>query len=152
MTAQFLPGQLEGGRSPIYRRLAQVLRQKIVTGEISAGEALPSERDLCAIMSASRVTVRRAIETLIDEGLLIRRQGSGTYVSPRIEAPGSHLTSFSEDANARGERSGTVWLMKTYGASSPEEAHMLELETSALVLRLGRVRLAGGEPLAIENM
>jgi GntR family transcriptional regulator len=151
MTAPPFDNPLTGGRSPIYRRLAQELRQKILDGQIGAGEALPSERDLCEIMSASRVTVRRAIETLIDEGLIIRKQGSGTYVAPRIEAPGSYLSSFSEDARARGESSEAVWLMKTYGAASPEEARMLELQESAQVLRLGRVRLAGGEPLAIEN-
>jgi GntR family transcriptional regulator len=151
MTAPLLDSALGSGRSPIYRRLAQELRQKIVNGEIGAGEALPSERDLCEIMSASRVTVRRAIETLIDEGLIVRKQGSGTYVAPRIEAPGSFLSSFSEDAKARGQPSGTVWLMKTYAAASPEESRMLELEADARVLRLGRVRLAAGEPLAIEN-
>ncbi len=140
-----------GGNAPIYLRLAQALRQKIVTGELDAGDALPSERDLCRILDASRVTVRRAIETLIDEGLIIRRQGSGTYVAPRIEAPGSYLSSFSEDASARGEMSGAIWLMKSYAAASPEEARVLELDTNARVLRLGRVRLAGGEPLAIEN-
>ncbi len=142
---------VRGGHAPIYLRLAQTLRQKIVTGELDAGDALPSERDLCRILDASRVTVRRAIQTLIDEGLIVRRQGSGTYVAPRIEAPGSYLSSFSEDASARGERSGAIWLMKTYAPASPEEARVLELEPNAGVLRLGRVRLAGGEPLAIEN-
>lgn len=139
------------GKAPIYLRLAQTLRQKIVTGELDTGDALPSERDLCRILEASRVTVRRAIETLIDEGLLIRRQGSGTYVAPRIEAQGSYLSSFSEDAAARGETTGAIWLMRTYAPASAEEARVLELDPAAQVLRLGRVRLAGGEPLAIEH-
>jgi GntR family transcriptional regulator len=151
MTASPTGSALGTGKSPIYRRLAQDLREKIVAGEIGAGEALPSERDLCQIMGASRVTVRRAMDTLIEEGLIVRRQGSGTYVAPRIEAPGSFLTSFSEDALARGETSGTVWIMKSYAGASTEEARMLEIEESARVLRLSRVRLAGGEPLAIEN-
>jgi GntR family transcriptional regulator len=140
-----------GGKAPIYLKLAQTLRQRIVTGELGAGDALPSERDLCDILGASRVTVRRAIETLIHEGLIVRRQGSGTFVSPRIEAPGSHLSSFSEDASSRGEKSEAIWMMKTYAVASAEEAKVLELEANARVLRLGRVRLAGGEPLAIEN-
>jgi GntR family transcriptional regulator len=142
---------VSGGKAPIYRRLAHTLRQKIVTGEIGTGDALPSERDLCEILGASRVTVRRAIETLIDEGLIVRRQGSGTYVAPRIEAPGSYLSSFSEDARQRGETSDAIWIMKAYAAAAPEEARVLEIEPNAQVLRLSRVRLAGGEPLAIEN-
>ncbi|RVT42475.1 GntR family transcriptional regulator [Sphingobium algorifonticola] len=139
------------GHAPIYMRLAADLRQKIMTGELGVGDALPSERDLCEILSASRVTVRRAIETLIDEGLIVRRQGSGTFVTPRIEAPGSYLSSFSEDAQARGEKISAIWMIKTIASASPEEAKMLELSGDARVARLGRVRLADGEPLAIEN-
>lgn len=137
--------------SPIYRQLANRLRQQIVDGKIGAGEALPSERDLCDIMGASRVTVRKAIELLIGEGLLSRRQGSGTYVTPRIQALGSFLSSFSEDAKARGETTDTIWMMKIIAIASEEEARLLELPEGAEVARLSRVRMASGEPLAIEN-
>lgn len=137
--------------SPIYMQLAQKLRQEIGDGKILAGEALPSERDLCALMGASRVTVRKAIELLIEEGMLSRRQGSGTYVTPRIQAPGSYLTSFSEDAEARGETTTTHWMEKKKGFASEEEARLLDLTVEAPVLRLSRVRLADGEPLAIEH-
>jgi len=145
------PDWASRGKPPMYLQLAQQLRQRIVTGQIATGDALPSERDLCEILGASRVTVRHAIQTLIEEGLIIRRQGSGTFVAPRIEAPGSYLSSFTEDARARGESTGAIWMMKTYGAASAEEAKILELAPDSRVLRLGRVRLAGGEPLAIEN-
>ena len=137
--------------SPIYMQLAQSLRLQIIEGKILAGEALPSERDLCALMGASRVTVRKAIELLIEEGMLSRRQGSGTYVTPRIQAPGSYLTSFSEDAQARGESTSTLWMEKKVDVASEEESRLLELADGAAILRLSRVRMAGGEPLAIEN-
>lgn len=139
------------GHSPMYRQLANRLRVHIVEGKVDAGEALPSERDLCAIMGASRVTVRKAIELLIDEGLLSRRQGSGTYVSPRIQAPGSFLSSFSEDAQKRGETAAVIWVTKSVTPASAEEASILKLPERALVARLSRVRMAGGEPLAIEH-
>lgn len=141
----------EPSHSPMYMRLAHRLRQQIVDGDIAAGEALPSERELCAIMQASRVTVRKAIELLIAEGLLSRKQGSGTYVTPRIQAPGSFLSSFSEDAEARGEATETLWMMRVVAAATDEEAKMLELPPGGAVARLSRVRMAGGEPLAIEN-
>lgn len=83
---------MEPSNSPIYMQLAHTLRLQIMEGKIAAGDALPSERDLCEIMGASRVTVRKATELLIEEGLLSRRQGSGTYVTPRIQAPGSFLS------------------------------------------------------------
>lgn len=141
----------EHSHSPIYMKLAHRLRQQIEDGEIGSGEALPSERDLCKISGASRVTVRKAIELLIEEGLLSRRQGSGTYVTPRIQAPGSFLSSFSEDAEARGEATDTIWIMKVIGAPTEDEARILELPEGTDVARLSRVRMAGGEPLAIEN-
>jgi GntR family transcriptional regulator len=137
--------------SPIYMQLAQQLREQIVDGRFGAGEALPSERDLCALMGASRVTVRKAIELLIDEGLLTRRQGSGTFVTPRIQAQASFLTSFSEDAAARGDTTETIWMEKAEGEGSDEECRLLELSPGARVLRLSRVRMAHGEPLAIEH-
>lgn len=141
----------EHSNSPIYMQLAHRLRLQIEEGEISAGEALPSERDLCTIMGASRVTVRKAIDLLIEEGLLSRRQGSGTYVTRRIQAPGSYLSSFSEDADARGEATDTIWMMKVIATATEEEARILELPNGADVARLSRVRMASGEPLAIEN-
>jgi GntR family transcriptional regulator len=137
--------------SPIYLQLAESLRQQIDGGRFQAGEALPSERELCAIMQASRVTVRKAIEVLIADGLLARRQGSGTYVTPRIQAPGSYLTSFSEDAAARGGVADTIWMEKAVGPATDEEARLLSLAPDTPVARLSRVRMADGEPLAIEN-
>lgn len=150
MTAADAPAIPFSG-TPLYMQLAATLRRKIADGEIVSGEALPSERDLCDILGASRVTVRKAIELLIEEGLLVRRQGSGTFVTHRIEAPGSYLSSFSEDAEARGEQTETIWIMKSRGQASEEEARLLEIEDGAPVVRLSRVRLAAGEPLAVEN-
>lgn len=137
--------------TPLYIQLAATLRRKIVDGEITSGQALPSERDLCDILGASRVTVRKAIELLTEEGLLTRRQGSGTFVTQRIEAPGSYLSSFSQDAEARGEATETIWILKSHGQASEEEARLLEIDDGAPVVRLSRVRLAASEPLAVEN-
>ena len=99
----------------------------------------------------SRVTVRKGIEQLIEEGVLVRKQGSGTFVARRIETPGSKLSSFSDETRSRGEAPGVVWINKTYAQPTEEEAASLEVSASAKVARLGRVRLAGGEPLAIEH-
>lgn len=137
--------------TPLYIQLANNLRSHITTGNIGSGEALPSERDLCQILGASRVTIRKSIDQLIAEGLLRRKQGSGTFVSPRIEAPSSFLSGFSEDADARGSKSDSIWIMKTYATPTEEEQSMLDLNGDMQVARLGRVRLSGGEPLAIEH-
>ncbi len=137
--------------APLYLQMAKQLRHQISVGDWSAGDALPSERDLCDLMGASRVTVRKAIETLISDGLLIRKQGSGTFIAPRIEAPGSFLSSFSEDAKTRGEAISVIWTIKILDQPNEEEAQTLQLRESTPIARLGRVRLSAGEPLAIEN-
>ncbi len=137
--------------SPIYLQLAKKLRHNILNGGLHAGDALPSERDLCEKLGASRVTIRKAIAVLIDEGLLTRRQGSGTFVTPRIQAPGNFLSSFSEDAQGRGESVESIWIRRDIDVATAEEAELLEIALHAPVARLSRVRMAMGEPLAIEH-
>ncbi|WP_242415347.1 GntR family transcriptional regulator [Sphingomonas panni] len=137
--------------TPLYLQLARSLRDHISDGGIGPGGALPSERDLSEMAGLSRVTVRKGIQQLIDEGIVVRKQGSGTFVAPRIEARGSRLTSFSDDARLRGEAPGVVWIYKSYALPTEEEAAALEVAPDTRVARLGRVRLSGGDPLAIEH-
>jgi GntR family transcriptional regulator len=137
--------------TPLYLQLARSLRDHISSGAIDPGGALPSERDLSEMAGLSRVTVRKGIEQLIDEGVLVRKQGSGTFVARRIEAPGAKLSSFSDDTRSRGEDPGVVWIYKSFAQPTEDEAAALEVAPTARVARLGRVRLAGGEPLAIEH-
>lgn len=137
--------------TPLYLQLARSLREHISSGGIDPGSALPSERDLSEMAGLSRVTVRKGIEQLVDEGVLFRKQGSGTFVAPRIETAGAKLSSFSDETRARGEAPGVVWINKTYAQPTEEEAAALQISPTARVARLGRVRLAGGEPLAIEH-
>lgn len=140
-----------GDGTPLYLQLARSLRDHIESGGISPGNALPSERDLSEMAGISRVTVRKGIDQLIDEGVLFRKQGSGTFVARRIEAPAAALSSFSSDARSRGEALGVIWVMKTYAQPTEEEAAALSISQSARVARLARVRLSGDEPLAIEH-
>ncbi|MDE0678940.1 MAG: GntR family transcriptional regulator [Gammaproteobacteria bacterium] len=137
--------------TPLYLQIASSIRRQINEGQIAMGEAIPSERDLCELTGASRVTVRKAIGQLIEEGLLCRKQGSGTFVSERIEMPATYLGGFTEDARARGREPGSVWLIRSYANPTREEAAVLKIHMSSVVARLGRVRLSEGEPLAIEH-
>lgn len=137
--------------TPLYLQLARSLREHISSGGIDPGSALPSERDLSEMAGLSRVTVRKGIEQLIDEGVLVRKQGSGTFVAQRIETSGGKLSSFSDETRQRGEAPGVVWINRTYAQPTEEEAAALDVSTTTRVARLGRVRLAGGEPLAIEH-
>ncbi|MCT8003361.1 GntR family transcriptional regulator [Sphingomonas sanguinis] len=137
--------------TPLYMQLAQSLREHINGGGIDPGSALPSERELSEMAGLSRVTVRKGLKQLIDEGVLISKHGSGTFVARQIETAGAKLTSFSDDTRSRGQDPGVVWIYKSYALPTEEEAAALEVAPDVRVARLGRVRLAGNEPLAIEH-
>lgn len=141
------------GSTPLYLRLRKLVRDAVEAGTLSEADALPGERDLADMLGVSRVTVRKAIEGLVDEGVLLQRRGSGTYVAPRqprIEQPLSRLTSFTQDMQSRGLDTDSTWLDRAVSLPSPEEAMVLALSPGEEVTRFHRLRRAGGVPLAIE--
>lgn len=138
------------GRAPLYQRLQDALRGAIEKQTLKAQEALPPERDLASDFAVSRITVRKAIDGLVAEGLLTRRQGAGTFVAGRVEKQFSKLTSFSEDMAARGRTAHSEWLHKTEAAVSPDESLTLGLSPGSRVYRFGRIRFADELPMALE--
>ena len=141
----------ERSPTPLYLQLADIIRVQIKDGAIATGDALPSERELSEAVGISRVTVRKGIETLLREGLLSRKHGSGTYIAPRIEQPAALLAGFSSDMLNRGQTPGSIWIERAMGLPTPEEALALALSPDQHVQRLARVRTANDEPLAIER-
>jgi len=88
---------------PLYVQIREAIKKRIENHEIKVGAQLPSEADLADMFGVSRMTVRRAIEDLVMDGLLIRKQGTGTIVSSRkVVRDYTKLTSFHEDARLRG--------------------------------------------------
>lgn len=138
-------------QKPIYLQIAEQLRNRILSGAIRTGDALPPERELSEKLGVSRVTIRKAIELLMREGHLSRRQGSGTYIAPRIEQAGGLLAGFSADMNTRGLDASSIWLERITSFPAPEEAMALGISLDQTVQKMTRVRLANDEPLAIEN-
>lgn len=138
-------------RQPLYQQLQRSLRQAIESATLGADDALPAERDLAEEFSVSRITVRKALDGLVSEGLLTRRQGSGTFVAGRVEKSFSKLTSFSEDMLARGRRPHSRWLSKVEGTVTPEESLTLGLGPGTPVFRFTRIRYADDMPMALEN-
>jgi GntR family transcriptional regulator len=136
--------------APLYQQLQQAVREAIKSRALRPDEALPPERDLAESLSVSRITVRKAFDALVGEGLLTRRQGAGTFVASRVEKSFSKLTSFSEDMAARGRKATTEWLSKSDGAVTPEESLTLGLSPGTPVYRFARLRFADASPMAIE--
>jgi GntR family transcriptional regulator len=155
MIAHLHPGDwLSDTGGPLYLQLRRRLESGIDAAGLQDNDPLPSERDIARITGLSRVTVRKAIETLAEEGLILQRQGSGSYVAPRprrLEQSLSQLTSFTEDMARRGMTTTALWLERGVFLSSPQEAATLLLAPGASVSRLSRLRLADGKPLALER-
>lgn len=139
---------------PLYLRLKRWIEATIASGGLGTGDALPSERDLAKRLDLSRVTVRKAVQELVRDGVLVQRHGSGTFVAPppqRVEQSLSRLTSFAEDMARRGMPVTTLWLERALHLPTPEESGALGLPPGSRVARIARLRLSGERPLAIER-
>ncbi len=149
-----LDGLQAGGSGPLYLKLRQSLEEAIHSGKLNHGDALPPERDLADYASISRVTVRKAVDDLVKDGLLVRRHGSGTFVVKpvhKVQQSLSRLTSFTEDMQRRGLTTTAQWIERGLFHPSPDEMMVLGLQADTLVARLGRLRIADDMPLAIER-
>jgi GntR family transcriptional regulator len=142
---------------PLYLQLKRSLREAIGRQVFSADDALPSEREMAADLGISRITVRKALDALGAEGLLISRQGSGNFVAAQPEVPTridknfATLTSFSEDMRTRGRVPSSSWLNRTAGPAMPDETMKLGISPGTQVLRFKRLRFADNKPMAIET-
>ena len=139
-----------GNTSPLYIQLQQLLRDAIVRQLLAHGDAIPAERDLAVEYNVSRITVRKAISGLVEEGLLDRRRGAGTFVAGRVDKSFSNLSSFSEEMAARGRKPSSSWVNRTTGSVTPDEAMSLGLSPGAAVFRFQRIRYADDQPMALE--
>ena len=147
-----LIGPLDARRpAPLYQQLREAVREAIEHRALKANDALPAERDLAQVLDVSRITVRKAFDALVAEGLLTRRQGAGTFVAARVEKSFSRLTSFTEDMAARGWTVTSEWISRSKGTVTPEEALTLGLSPGTPVYRFHRIRYADGAPMALEH-
>ena len=141
----------EASGEPLYRRLKAALAEAVSTSLLKRGAVVPSERNLSAYLGISRVTVRKAIDELVADGLLSRRHGAKTIVSSRLEKSLATMTSFSEDMRWRGLEPGCIWVSREISHPSPAEMMALGLSAADRVARLKRIRTADGMPIAIET-
>lgn len=145
---------IESGSGPRYMQLRTRLSDAIDEGILPPGSALPSEREIGALTDLSRVTVRKAIQALVDSGDIVQRQGSGSFVTEkaeRLQQSLSQLTSFSEDMAHRGMSTEVRMLEQSVCVPSMAEVEALGLSADASVSRLARLRVADGRPMAIER-
>ncbi|GAB3707844.1 GntR family transcriptional regulator [Mariniluteicoccus flavus] len=142
------PGETAG---PTTKRVQVRHRlEKMIAADHRPGDVIASERELVKLLGVSRVTIRQAIADLVEAGRLERVHGKGTYVmGPRINTH-LHLMSFSREMKARGLVPQTQVLEATEVAADAGVAARLQIEPGAAVVRVERLRLADGTPMALE--
>lgn len=141
---------VSSGNEVTREEVRALLRELIANAE--PGQRLPSERDLSLRWNAARMTVRHATDALVDEGLVARRHGSGTYVLPRPVVRFLGLTSFSQDVRDRGLVPSSRLLAFGLEAAGEAVAERLMVDADEPVYRFTRLRFGSGEPMAIESV
>ncbi|MGQ9493120.1 MAG: GntR family transcriptional regulator [Anaerolineae bacterium] len=137
---------------PLYYQVAEILRGAIESGELPVGTRVPSERELMQQYEISRNTARRALDTLAREGLIYFLQGRGTFVAPTKMRQGlARLSGFSEDMIRAGLKPSSRLLKMQLISPSPKVARHLALRPDQQVIHIERLRLADGQPMALNT-
>lgn len=136
------------GPVPLWYQIASGIIRAIDGGELPAGALLESERAMCDRLGVSRLTVRRAIQDVVDKGLLVRRRGVGTRVV-RLGSGQHNLTSLFEELQAAGRRPSTKVLELRREPCGGEVAERLGLQEGSAVFHIQRVRFADGAPIGV---
>lgn len=136
---------------PLYYRVREDLRRRIEAEEWKLGDAIPSEAELQEAYGVSRATVRQAVLEMVMEGLLIRKQGRGTFVAPpKIAERLPRLASFSEEMRAVGMKPSTRSTKAEIVTDPPQRlCGTLRTSRDERFLRIERVRCADGQPIVL---
>lgn len=134
---------------PLYFQVARQIEQAIEHGKLPPGSRLDNEIHLADRLGLSRPTMRRAIQQLVDKGLLVRKRGVGTQVVHGQVTRPVELTSLHDDLVQSGQLPATQVLLHEISGAADDVAGSLAISPGTPVLHLRRLRLSGGEPLAL---
>ncbi len=137
---------------PLYQQIKTLITQSLISGEWRPGEAIPSETELAARFNVSQGTVRKAINELADENLLIRQQGKGTFVASHTEEKRQfHFLRLSPDQGERVYPKGELLDCRRMKAD-PSTARLLEIPAGATLVVITRLMKMGEEPVCWEEI
>ncbi|MDA1477004.1 GntR family transcriptional regulator [Bacillus changyiensis] len=136
---------------PIYYQIETEIKKLVESANLKPGDLIPSEREFAETYGVSRMTVRQAVNNLVNEGILVRQRGKGTFIAkPKIEQTLEGLTSFSEDMKSRGMSPSTKMLGFQIMDCDQRMALKLKINEGTSVYEVKRIRLADGIPMAYE--
>ncbi len=137
---------------PIYHQLEEYIKQLIESGILKPDEAIPSEREYSEQYQISRMTVRQALNNLVNDGYLYRQKGRGTFVNKqKVEQKLQGLTSFTEDMKERGMVPSSRLISFEIIPAEPQLARKLDIKENTPVYEIKRVRMADNLPMALET-
>lgn len=138
---------------PLHYQLKEILQEMIENEVLKPGQSIPTERELCEIQGISRMTVNKAIMSLVNEGLIYREQGKGTFVSiEKVNHEISRLKGFTEQMKENGVISKTKIL--SFKVIEATKQHRFELKIpkeESKVVEIKRLRFSDEQPVAIET-
>lgn len=139
---------------PLHAQLKRVLLAQIHDGDFAAGDKLPTEMELVGRYSVSRITVRRTLGELTNDGYLQRRPGAGTTIQPRIywDRRSQRLYGFQDELRALGIEAHTEIISVHEAACSDEEAGPLGARVGDPVLRVGQRAIVDGDPMSVADV
>ncbi|MFC8829529.1 GntR family transcriptional regulator [Streptomyces sp. NPDC057137] len=141
------------GSDPLWKQASESILERIESQELKAGEKLAPERELCAQLDISRVTLRKALSRLVDQGVLSASHGRGWFVAQPVAAREwpNDLESFTTTAHRKHMRPSSLVLRQIVEAASLDEADRLGVPAGTPLLRLERVRLLNDVRIAVDR-
>lgn len=147
-----IPETVSQSSEPLYKRIKQMIVSRIDAGDWKPGDKIPTEHALVKELDASRMTVNRALRELTQEQILVRRQGSGTYVSPpRLETGLLEIRNIAEDITERGNHHESRVLLLKAEKANDDIAKALQIEAGVTCFHSLCLHLENGEPVQLED-
>jgi GntR family transcriptional regulator len=147
-----VPALAGGYPDPLWIQARAALHKRIAAGELETGSRLPPERELCRMLGISRVTLRKALVALVEQGVLRAAHGRGWFVAAGTpnDWPNT-LESFSETARRMGLTPTSVVLCSALDPATFDEAEDFQIVPGTALHRLDRVRMLDGVPIAVDR-
>ena len=140
---------------PLYQQLSDEIKEQILLGKLKAGDRLMTEAELSQQYEVSRITVRKAIELLVDEGYVLRKQGIGTFIAEkklrRVVDSENLVRSFSETSRMSGQEPSSELLSVEWILPDASIQHHLHIGEDEKVLKIVRLRKIDGVPVMVET-
>ncbi|WP_375749243.1 GntR family transcriptional regulator [Vibrio sp. HN007] len=138
-------------KSPMYLKVADSVKRATEQQILKGGDFIPTERELSTLLGVSRITIRKALDVLDQDGVIVRSRGLGTMISEKVEYSGKEATGFSQQVVLRGKKPDTLWIKKDTVPCSEEIAKQLKIAPNEEVFLLKRVRYIDEQAVSIEE-